>query len=330
VRRREFITLVGGAAAGWPLTARAQQPERLRRIGVLIPLRKDDPDGQQRVALFRQGLKELGWTEGRNIHIDYGWVGGDAAQAKTKAAELVSQKPEVIVANGTLLLAAVRNETSTIPIVFVVVADPIGQGFVPSFAHPGGNITGFTSFEFETSAKWLELIKEVAPELQRVAFIFNPEAGPYAEKFVQSIEPLSHSLGVSLMVTPTCDAREIDRALVAVSGEPKGGLIVSPDAFTNANRGLIISLAARYHLPAIYALRYLAADGGLLSYGPEFYETWRRAPSYVDKILKGASPADLPIQQPTKFELVINLKTAKALGLTIPPQLLDRADELIE
>jgi putative ABC transport system substrate-binding protein len=247
VRRREFITLVGGAAAGWPLTARAQQPERLRRIGVLIPLRKDDPDGQQRVALFRQGLKELGWTEGRNIHIDYGWVGGDAAQAKTKAAELVSQKPEVIVANGTLLLAAVRNETSTIPIVFVVVADPIGQGFVPSFAHPGGNITGFTSFEFETSAKWLELIKEVAPELQRVAFIFNPEAGPYAEKFVQSIEPLSHSLGVSLMVTPTCDAREIDRALVAVSGEPKGGLIVSPDAFTNANRGLIISLAARYH-----------------------------------------------------------------------------------
>ena len=330
MRRREFITLVGGAAAGWPLGTRAQQPERLRRIGVLIPTREDDPDGQQRVALLRQGLSELGWTEGRNIHTDYRWAGGDAARAEADAAELVSQKPEVIVANGTLLLAAVRNKTSTIPIVFVVVADPIGQGFVSSFAHPGGNITGFTSFEFAIGAKWLELLKEIVPELGRVAFIFNPEAGPFAEKFVQSIEPLAHSLGVRPTVTPIRDAGEIDRALVAASGQPKGGLIVSPDAFTNANRGLIISLAARYRLPAIYAVGFLAADGGLLSYGPEFYETWRRAPSYVDKILKGASPADLPIQQPTKFELVINLKTAKALGLTIPPQLLDRADELIE
>ena len=328
MRRREFITLLGGAAATWPLAAHAQQPEQLRRIGVLMPTREDDPDGQQRVALLRQGLKELGWVEGPNVHIDYRWAGGDAAQAEANAAELVSQKPDVIVANS--MLAAVRNETNTIPIVFVVVADPIGQGFVSSFAHPGGNITGFTSFEFAIGAKWLELIKEIVPELGRIAFIFNPEAGPFAEKFVQSIEPLAHSLGVRLMVTPTRNAREIDRALVAASGEPKGGLIVSPDAFTTANRGLIISLAARYRLPAIYAIQFLAADGGLLSYGPEFYETWRRAPSYVDKILRGASPADLPIQQPTKFELVINLKTAKALGLTIPPQLLDRADELIE
>ena len=280
--------------------------------------------------MLRQGLSELGWTEGRNIHIDYRWAGGDAAQAKADAAELVSQKPEVIVANSTLSLAAVRNETGTIPIVFVVVGDPIGQGFVPSFAHPGGNITGFTSFEFATAAKWLELIKEIAPELGRIAFIFNPEAAPYADKIVQSIEPLAHALGVRLMVTPTRDAHEIDRALVAVSGEPKGGLIVSPDAFTVANRGLIISLAARYRLPAIYAYRFLAIDGGLLSYGHDAKEPWRRVPTYVDKILKGASPADLPIQQPTKFELVINLKTAKALGLTIPPQLLDRADELIE
>ena len=213
---------------------------------------------------------------------------------------------------------------------FVVVGDLIGQGFVPSFAHPGGNITGLTSFEFATAAKWLELIKEIVPELGRIAFIFNPEAGPYAEKFVQSIEPLAHSLGVRLMVTPTRDAHEIDRALVAVSGEPKGGLIVSPDAFTVANRGLIISLVTRYRLPAIYPFRIFAAEGGLLSYGHNIDEPWRRAPAYVDKILKGASPADLPIQQPTKFELVINLKTAKALGLTIPPQLLDRADELIE
>jgi len=330
MRRREFVALIGSTAASWPLVARAQQPERLRRIGVLISSREDDPDGQARAALLRQGLSELGWTEGRNIHIDYRWAGGDAAQAKADAAELVSQKPEVIVANSTLSLAAVRNETGTIPIVFVVVGDPIGQGFVSSFAHPGGNITGFTSFEFAIGAKWLELIKEIVPELGHIALIFNPEAGPFAEKFVQSIEPLAHSLGVKLTVTPTRDAREIDRALVAASGEPKGGLIVSPDAFTVANRGLIISLAARYRLPAIYAYRFLAIDGGLLSYGHDAKEPWRRVPTYVDKILKGASPADLPIQQPTKFELVINLKTAKALGLAVPGTLLARADEVIE
>ena len=331
MKRREFITLVAaGATAPWPLVARAQQAERVRRIGMLMSFREDDPEGQQRVALLRQGLKELGWTEGRNIHIDYRWAGGDAAQAEANAAELVSQNPDVIVANSTLLLAAVRNKTSTIPIVFVAVGDPIGQGFVSSFAHPGGNITGFTSFEFATGAKWLELIKEIAPELRRIAFIFNPEAAPYADKIVQSIEPLAHSLGVRLMVTPTRDDREIDRALVAVSGEPNAGLIVSPDVFMYAHRGLIISLAARYRLPAIYAFRPYAADGGLLSYGHDVIEPWRRALTYVDKILKGASPADLPIEQPTKYELVINLKTAKALGLTIPPQLLDRANELIE
>jgi len=329
VRRREFIVTLGSAAT-WPLAARAQQTEPLRRIGMLISAREDDPDGHRRVALLRQGLSELGWTEGRNIHIDYRWFGGDAARAKANAAELVSQKPDVIVANSTLSLTAVRNETSTIPIVFLFVGDPIGQGFVSSFAHPGGNITGFTSFEFATAAKWLELIKEIAPELGRIAFIFHPEAGPYAEKFVQSIEPLAHSLDVRLMVTPTRDAGEIDRALVAVSGEPNAGLIVSPDAFTVANRGLIISLAARYRLPAIYPFRIFAAEGGLLSYGHDVDDPWRWASTYVDKILKGASPADLPIQQPTKFELVINLKTAKALGLSIPPQLLDRADELIE
>ena len=226
MRRREFMTLFGGAAAAWPLAARAQQPERLRRIGVLISSREDDPDGQARAALLRQGLSELGWTEGRNIHIDYRWVGGDAARAKANAAELVSQKPDVIIANSTLSLTAVRNETSTIPIVFLFVGDPIGQGFVSSFAHPGGNITGFTSFEFAIGAKWLELIKEIVPELGHIALIFNPEAGPFAEKFVQSIEPLAHSLGVKLTVTPTRDAREIDRALAAASGEPKGGLIV--------------------------------------------------------------------------------------------------------
>jgi putative ABC transport system substrate-binding protein len=329
MKRREFIMLFGGVAVAWPCAVRAQQTERMRSVGVLIGT-VDDVEGQARAASLRQGFSELGWTEGRNMHIDYRWVGGDAARAKANAVELVSQKPDVIIANTTLSLAAVRNETSTIPIVFVAIGDPIAQGFVSSLAHPGGNVTGFTSFEFGISAKWLELIKEVDPKLGRIAFIFNPEAGPFAEKFVSSIEHAAPSFGVDLIVSPTRDAAEIDRALAAVSGEPKGGLVVEPDAFTSANRGLIISLAAHYRLPAIYPYRFYAADGGLLSYGNDINETWRRAPSYVDKILRGASPGDLPIQQPTKFELIINLKTAKTLGLTIPPQLLDRADELIE
>jgi putative tryptophan/tyrosine transport system substrate-binding protein len=327
MRRRDFIAFLGSAAT-CPFAARAQQPQRMRRIGVLTT-RGDDAENQARAALLGQGLRELGWTEGRNINIDYRWFGGDAARAKAHAKELVNQKPDVIVASSTLALGVIRYETSTIPIVFVVVGDPVGQGFVSSLARPGGNITGFSAFEFTTSAKWLELIKEIAPELRHIAFIFNPVAGPYAENFVQSIAPIASSSGVDLTMSPTRDAAEIDQALLAISGKPKGGLIVSPDAFTVANRGHIISLAARYHLPAIYAYRMFAADGGLMSYGHDINEPWRRAPSYVDKILRGVSPTDLPVQQPTKFELIINLKTAKALGLTIPTQLLDRADELI-
>jgi putative tryptophan/tyrosine transport system substrate-binding protein len=317
MRRREFIMLSGGVAVAWPCAVRAQQTERMRSVGVLFGS-VDDVEGQARAALLRQGFSELGWTEGRNIHIDYRWIGGDTARAKANAVELVNQKPDVIIANTTLSLAAVRDETSTIPIVFVAIGDPIAQGFVSSLAHPGGNITGFTSFEFAISAKWLGLIKEIAPELARVAFIFNPEAAPFAGKFVQPIERAAPSFGVDLIVSPIRDAAEIDRVLAAVSGEPKGGLIVEPDAFTAANRGLIISLAARYRLPAIYPYRFYAAEGGLLSYGNDFNEMWRRAPSYVDKILKGASPGDLPIQQPTKFELIINLKTAKALWFDHP------------
>jgi len=328
MRRREFISLLGGAAVAWPLTGRAQS-ERVRKIGVLMSVKEDDVRGQVQAALFRRELNALGWTDGRNVQLDYRYIGGDAVRAQAAAAELVSEKPDVIVANSTLALAAVHKETTAIPIVFVVVGDPVGQGFITSLAHPGGNITGFAAFEFAISGKWLELIKEVAPELGRVGFIFNPDAGPYAPKFVQSITPMAPSLGVNLMVIPTRDITELDRAVAAVAGEPKGGLIVSPDSFTDANRSLIISLAARYRLPAIYAYRYYAAEGGLMSYGHDV-EPWQRAPAYVDKILKGASPADLPIQQPTKFELVINLKTAKALGLAIPPQLLDRANELIE
>ena len=330
MRRREFITFLGGAVATWPLAAGAQQPDRTRRIGVLSPAAGDDAERRARASALSQGLKELGWTEGRNIDIDYRWFEGDAARAKANAEELVNQKPDVIIAASTLGLAAIRNETPTIPIVFVVVGDPVGQGFVSSLAHPGGNITGFSAFEFTTSAKWLELIKEIAPELRHIAFIFNPVAGPYAEKFVQSIAPIASSSGIDLTISPTRDAAEVEQALLAISGKQNGGLVVSPDAFTLANRRLIVSLAARYHLPAIYAYRYFVADGGLMSYGHDVYESWRRAPSYVDKILRGASPADLPIQLPTKFELIINLKTAKALGLTIPPQLLDRADEVIE
>lgn len=329
MRRRELIALLGGAAATWPLAERAQS-ERVRKIGVLMLNSENDVRGQARAAAFRQALNALGWTDGRNVHLDYRYISGDAIRAKAAAAELVSEKPDVIVANSTLALTAVHKETTTIPIVFVAVGDPVGQGFVTSFAHPDGNITGFSAFEFEIGGKWLELIKQVAPELGRVGFIFNPDAGPYAQKFVQSITPMAPSLGVKLIVIPTRDVAELDRAVAAVAGEPKSGLIVNPDAFTIANRSLIISLAAHYRLPAIYAYPLFATDGGLLSYGHDPDEPWQRAPAYVDKILKGASPADLPIEQPTKFKLVINLKTAKALGLTIPPQLLDRADELIE
>jgi putative tryptophan/tyrosine transport system substrate-binding protein len=328
MQRRDFITGISGSAIAWPLAARAQA-EKARNVGVLLPSHEADADGQARLALLRQGFNELGWVEGRNIHFDYQWAGGDVARAKAEAAALVSKKPDVIIANSTMSLAALKNETTTIPIVFVVVGDPIGQGFVSSLAHPGGNITGFSAFEFAISGKWLELMKEIAPEVSRVAFIFNPDAGPYAEKFVQTIVPVAPSLGVNLIASPTRDPAEIDRAITAVAGEPKGGLIVNPDAFTGANRSLIISLAARYRLPAVYPYRYWVVDGGLISYGHDANEPWRRAPSYVDKIFKGASPADLPIQQPTKFELIINLKTAKTLGLTIPPRLLDRADELI-
>ena len=328
--RREFITLLGGAVA-WPFAARAQQGERMRRVGVLMSPREDDPEAPVRVSTLTKGLGELGWSEGRNIHIDFRWSGGDAARARAYAAELVSLTPDVIIANSTLCLKAVRDQTSIIPIVFVVVGDPVGQGFVSSLAHPGGNITGFSAFEFDIGGKWLEVAKTIAPDLRRIAFIFNPEAGlPYAEKFVQSIAGAAATRGVELIVSPVRDAAEVERVIVRVGSDSNSGLIVNPDAFTTANRGLIISLAARYHLPAIYAYRFYAVDGGLLSYGHEINDLYRRATTYVDRIFKGAKPADLPVQNPTKFELIINQGTAQALGLTIPDKLLALADELIE
>jgi putative tryptophan/tyrosine transport system substrate-binding protein len=330
MQRRQFIMLLGGAAVAWPVVARAQQPARTRRIGVLMSSGDDDLYNQTRVAMLRQGLEKLGWIEGRNVQIDYRWAAGEPNLAKGHAAELVGLSPDVIVANSTMSLSAVAQETRTIPIVFLVVGDPVGQGFVTSLAHPGGNVTGFSAFEFAISGKWLELIKQVAPDILRVAFIYNPQAGPYAEKFVQTIAPVASAFGVKLIVSPTRDVAEIDRAIAGLAGKPKAGLIVNPDGFTTANRGPIISLAARYRLPAIYAYRYFTADGGLLSYGHDPDEPFRAAASYIDKIFRGAIAGDLPIQQPTKFEFVINLKTAKALGLDISPALLSIADELIE
>jgi ABC-type uncharacterized transport system substrate-binding protein len=329
--RRAFITLLGGAAAAWPLAARAQQSERMRRVGVLMSPREDDLEAETRASTLRKGLAELGWTEGRNIHIDFRWSGGDAARADAFAEELVRLMPDMIIANSTLCLKAVRNETSAIPIVFVVVGDPVGQGFVSNLAHPGGNITGFTAFEFEIGSKWLEIAKTIVPDVRRIAFMFNPEAGlPYAEKFEQSIAGAASARGVELVVSPVRDGAEVDHAIARVASDSGSGLIVNPDAFTTANRGLIISLASQHRLPAIYAYRYFAVDGGLLSYGHETNDLFKRATIYVDRIFKGAKPADLPVQNPTKFELVINQKTAKALGLTIPDKLLALADEVIE
>jgi len=331
MKRRDFITLLGGAAAAWPFEARAQQGGRMRRVGVLMSPREDDQEAQTRASTLRKGLEDLGWTEGRNIHMDFRWSGGDAARANTYAAELVRSMPDVIIANSTLCLKAVRNETSTIPIVFVVVGDPVGQGFVSNLAHPGGNITGFTAFEFEIGSKWLEIAKTIAPDVRRVAFMFNPEAGlPYAEKFAQSIAGAAPARGVELIASPVRDGAEVGDVIARVGSDSDSGLIVNPDAFTIANRGLIIALAARYRLPTIYAYKYFAVDGGLLSYGHETNDLFRRATIYVDRIFNGIKPADLPVQNPTKFELVINQKTAKALGLTIPDNLLALADEVIE
>jgi putative ABC transport system substrate-binding protein len=297
---------VGGAGA---------EQDRMRKVGFLISLREDDPDGQTRASVLRKGLADIGWTEDRNIHIDYRWIGGDAVHARAYAGELVGLTPDVIVANSTLSLKAVQKETSSIPIVFVFVADPVGQGFVASLAHPGGNTTGFTGFEFAMGGKWLELLKEIAPDVRRIAFIFNPQAGlPYAEQFVETLAQEAPARGVELIASLVRDPAEIDRAIVRVASESKSGLIVNPDAFILASRGLIISLAARYHLPAIYPFKYCAVDGGLLSYGVETNDLFRRAAIYVDKILKGAKPADLPVQNPTKFEFIINLKTGRSLG----------------
>jgi putative tryptophan/tyrosine transport system substrate-binding protein len=328
MRRREFITLIGGSVAAWPIAARAQQPERMRRVAALMPYTANDPQVQNRNAAFLQGLQQLGWTIGQNVQIDYRWSAGNEDDTRKYAAELVALAPDVIFAMGSAAVGPLRRVTRTVPIVFVLVPDPVGAGFVDSLARPGGNVTGFTQFEYGIGAKWLELLKEMAPNTTRAAIVRDPAitAGIGQWGAIQSVSP---SLGIEVSPVNLVDAEEIDRALTSF-GRNHGGMIVTGSALTVVHRDLIIALAARYRLPAVYYDRYFAAAGGLISYGSNNVELCRLAAAYVDRILKGEKPADLPVQAATKYELVINLKTAKALGLTIPESLLARADEVIE
>jgi putative tryptophan/tyrosine transport system substrate-binding protein len=328
MRRREFITLLGGAAA-WPLAARAQQPERMRRIGVLTSLASDDAEGQAHLAAFHQGLQQLGWTVGRNVQIDYRWGAGNADRIRKFAAELVALAPDVILSAGSPSVAALQQSTRTVPIVFVTVVDPVSSGFVDSLARPGGNITGFALYEYSIGGKWLELLKEIAPGMTRAAVIRDAAltSGGGQLGVIQAVAP---SLGVELRPVGLHDAGEIERAITAFARSPNGGLIVTGSSSAAVHRDLIVTLAARHELPTVYFARYFVVGGGLISYGPGLVDQYRDAAGYVDRILKGEKPADLPVQAPTKYELVINLKTAKTLGLEVPSTLLARADEVIE
>jgi putative ABC transport system substrate-binding protein len=328
VRRREFITLIGGAVA-WPVAARAQQAERMRRIGLLMGT-ADDREGQARVTALKQGLQELGWIDGRNIQIETRFGGADAGRIRAHAAELVAFAPEVLVGHTTAVIRALRQATSSIPIVMAAVNDPVEQGFVSSLAHPGGNITGFAFVDFQMVGKWLEILKEVAPDISRAALMFNPDTAPYYYLYLRSFEAEPRSIAVEVMAAPVRSTTEIEEAFAKLGRELGGGLIIAPDAYTIVHQHLFIRLAQQHRLPAVYFLRTSVAQGALMSYGPDIYDNFRRSASYVDRILKGAKPADLPVQQPTKFELAINLKTAKALGLQIPDKLLALANEVIE
>src|SRR6516164_3781526 len=331
MRRRKFITLLGGAAAAWPLASHAQQGGRMRRIGVLMPLAADDPMGQARIAALREGLEKLGWTEGRNIRIDTRWTTtGEVESMQRFAKELVALQPDLIVTQSTPITATILQETRTLPIVFALVADPIGSGFVASFAKPGGNVTGFVSIEPTMAGKWLELLREIAPRATRVAFLFNPATATYFEYWLNPFKAAAVSLAVEAIASPVRDRSELESVIAEQARTPNGGLVVMPDTFTDAHRVEITSLADRYRLPAVYPYRQFTAVGGLLSYGDDLIDNFRRAPTYVDRILKGEKPSDLPVQAPVKFELVINLKAAKALGIEVPAQLLGRADEVIE
>src|SRR5262245_47137963 len=329
LRRRDLITLLGGVAAAWPLAARAQQGGRMRRIGALMPFAANDAQAQARNAAFLQGLQQSGWTVGRNVQIDYRWSAGSADDTRRYAAELIALAPDVILTSGTAALTPLLQATRKVPIVFVAVADPVGAGYVESLARPGGNATGFTLFEFGLSGKWLELLKEIAPSVTRAAVIRDAaiSAGIGQWSVIQAMAP---SVGMEVSPVNVSDAGGIERAVTALARSANAGLIVTGSAWTVVHRDLIVTLAARHKLPAVYYERYFVAAGGLMSYGPDFLDQFRRAGGYVDRVLQGEKPADLPVQGPTKFELVINLTTAKALGLDVPPSLIARADKVIE
>ena len=330
MRRREFIGVLGGAAAAWPHAARAQKGERIRRIGVLIAAPDGNSEAQARIGSLLRELQQLGWTDGRNVQMDMRWATTDPAELRRHAAELVSLAPDVIVAaSGTTTVAALLQATHTLSIVFVIVVDPVGAGFVASLARPGGNATGFLMFEYSLSGKWLELLKQIAPNVTRAAVLRDPAIASGIGQFgaLQSVAP---SLGIELIPVDVRDAGEIERAVTAFGRSSNGGLIVTASATASLHRNLIVALAARHKLPAVYWQRFFVTAGELISYGPDLLDQFRRAAGYVDRILKGEKPADLPVQAPTKYELVINLKTARALGLTVPPMLLARADEVIE
>ena len=328
MKRRDFITLLGGAAA-WPLAARAQQRERMRRIGVLLNLGSDDQEGQTRNAAFLQALQELGWTVGRNVRIDYRWGAGNAELYRKHAADLVALAPDIILTNGNSTIGPVLQTTRTVPIVFVNVTDPVAGGFVESLARPGGNATGFASAEYGMAGKWLELLKQIAPHVKHAAVIRNPRVASGSGQFgaIQAVAPF---LGMETNPIDARDAGDIERGITSLAGSSNAGLIVTANGATLVHRDLIIRLAAKFKLPAVYWQRVFATSGGLMSYGDDANDQYRRAADYVDRILKGEKPADLPVQAPTKFELVVNLKTTKALGLTIPDTLLATADEVIE
>jgi putative ABC transport system substrate-binding protein len=329
-KRREFITLLGGAAA-WPLAARAQQGSRMRRIGVLMPFAESDPDATAQLSGFIQGLAQLGWTDGRNVRMDLRWTAGSVDRTRMFAKELVNLQPDVILAYSTPPTAALQRETRTIPIVFAVVSDPVGVGFVASLPRPGGNLTGFIHMEASMGGKWLELLTEIAPGVKRATIMFNPNTAPYARSYyLPSFEAAAQSFKVAPIVAPVHSEAEIETVITSLGREPGGGLVVLPDTFSQVHRAAIILLAARNNLPAAYCDNTFAVDGGLFSYGPDQVDIFRRAAPYVDRILKGERPADLPVQAPTKYVLTLNLKTAKALGLTVQPTLLGCADEVIE
>jgi len=325
MRRREFIILFSSASAAWPIVSRAQQTNRPRRIGLLMTIAEKEPEAQARLSAFRAGLREKGWIEGRNIQIEYRFAAGEPERARAAAGDLVKLAPDVILANGRAILAALKQATTTIPIVFVLVPDPVGDGFISSLAKPGGNLTGITNFEYDMGGKWVGFLKEVAPRVSRTLLIFNPESAPYARHFLESAKQ-----GVDATLAPVKDDREIERAFSEVGDKTSTGVIVMPDLFTSGHRTTIISQAAANQIPTIYPFGFFAAEGGLLSYGVDNSNQFYRSATYIDRVFKGEKPSDLPVEAPTKFELMINLKTAKALGLSVPATLLSQADKIFE